>query len=280
MKITILGSGGGEAYPAIFCNCEHCEKARKAGGKSIRSLSQTLINDDLIIDLPADTNSHLQRFGLSLGNIENALITHAHLDHFYPTMFGVRGGGFSHNMKYENFNIYGSDIVKKCFDSECEVFSIGEGFKSKINFPVVVPFEEFKVGKYLVIALPANHAPQLNSLNYIISDGKVAVLYFVDTGYPNEDVINFLSGYKTPIKCVVMDSTMGIAPFGTYRYHMGFEENIVLKNKLTNNNIVSENAIFIANHITHNNAGLHEEIEKYFDKENIIVAYDGFTLNF
>ena len=69
MKIKILGSGGGEAYPATFCACEHCNAARRAGGKSIRTLSQTLINDDLLIDFPADTAEHARRFGLNLGDI-------------------------------------------------------------------------------------------------------------------------------------------------------------------------------------------------------------------
>ena len=50
MEIKILGSGGGEGYPALFCGCEHCNAARKAGGKSLRSLSQTLIDGKLLID--------------------------------------------------------------------------------------------------------------------------------------------------------------------------------------------------------------------------------------
>ena len=34
MKITILGSGGGEGYPAAFCGCDHCNAAR-AGKKAL-----------------------------------------------------------------------------------------------------------------------------------------------------------------------------------------------------------------------------------------------------
>lgn len=34
MELKILGSGGGEGYPALFCECDHCKAARKAGGKS------------------------------------------------------------------------------------------------------------------------------------------------------------------------------------------------------------------------------------------------------
>ena len=69
MKIKILGSCGGENFPASFCCCEHCEMARRAGGKSLRSLSQTLIDGDLLIDFPSDTDDHCRRFGVNLGKI-------------------------------------------------------------------------------------------------------------------------------------------------------------------------------------------------------------------
>ena len=69
MKIKILGSGGGESFPASFCCCAHCEEARKAGGKSLRSLSQTLIDDDLLIDFPSDTDAHCREYNINLGRI-------------------------------------------------------------------------------------------------------------------------------------------------------------------------------------------------------------------
>ena len=100
MKIKILGSGGGERYPASFCSCEHCEEARRVGGKSLRTLSQTLINDDLIIDFPLDTDMHCVSFGINLGKIENALITHTHSDHFLPIIANGRGDLNAHNFKY------------------------------------------------------------------------------------------------------------------------------------------------------------------------------------
>ncbi len=279
MKITIWGSGGGEGYPALFCNCDHCKSARAKGGKSIRSLSQTLVNDDLIIDLPADTLSHLQKYSASLGSIENVLITHSHCDHFYPTMFLFRGGGFAKGLVSESFNIFGSDKVKECFLSEDKVFPIGDINKSKIVFPKFNVYEQFKVGKYFVTALPANHAPQLNSLNYVVSDGKTAMLYFLDTGYPCKEVLDYLETYKTPIKCVIMDATMGVAPFGTYRYHMGFAEIIALKKELIERKIAKQ-AIFVASHITHNNAGLHEEIQEQLSSYDIVVAFDGYSIEF
>ena len=58
MKLTYLGTAAAEGFPAIFCNCEFCKEARKLKGKNIRTRSQSIINDDLLIDFPADSYMH------------------------------------------------------------------------------------------------------------------------------------------------------------------------------------------------------------------------------
>ena len=58
MKIQYLGTAAAEGYPALFCECENCTKAKQLGGKNIRSRSQALIDDKLLIDYNADTNLH------------------------------------------------------------------------------------------------------------------------------------------------------------------------------------------------------------------------------
>ena len=50
MRLTYLGTAAAEGFPAIFCNCEYCNEARRLGGKNIRTRSQALVNDDLLID--------------------------------------------------------------------------------------------------------------------------------------------------------------------------------------------------------------------------------------
>lgn len=81
MKIKYLGTGAFEGMPALFCGCEVCKRARAAGGKNIRSRSQALVNDELLLDFNADTCMHFQRYGLDLGKVRACLITHSHCDH-------------------------------------------------------------------------------------------------------------------------------------------------------------------------------------------------------
>ncbi len=52
MKLTYLGTAAAEGWPAVFCNCPCCRQARVLGGKDIRTRSQALVNEDLLLDLP------------------------------------------------------------------------------------------------------------------------------------------------------------------------------------------------------------------------------------
>ena len=50
MKLTYLGTAAAEGWPAVFCNCENCKEAARLGGRNIRTRSQALVNDDLLLD--------------------------------------------------------------------------------------------------------------------------------------------------------------------------------------------------------------------------------------
>ena len=58
MKIKYLGTAAAEGVPALFCRCPVCEKSRSAGGRNIRSRSQAIIDDTLLIDYPPDSFMH------------------------------------------------------------------------------------------------------------------------------------------------------------------------------------------------------------------------------
>lgn len=280
MKLEILGSGGGEGYPAAFCGCDHCNAARKAGGKSLRSLSQSCIDRELMIDLPADTHAHTRASGINLGEIENLLITHTHADHYIPQLFDIRAEGFAHKLKYKVMNVIGNSDVKAFFDGVFAYFPISPNARDNLNFIEAVPLHKMRVGRYDVTPLHANHALEQLSLNYIIEDGKSSLLYLIDSGLPLPETMEYLASLKRSFDCVVMDGTMGNCPLGTYPQHMGFAENVILKEKLLECGSACADTRFIVTHITHNHAGLHEEIEKTLSPHGILTAYDGMTVEF
>ncbi len=281
MKLKILGSGGGEGFPALFCRCNNCENARKLGGRNIRTCSQALINDELLIDLPMDTISHSLNTGMCFGDYKSVLITHTHIDHFAPTLLRSRGGVYAHNLKHQKINIYGPNNIKSVFDLTNSGFGeVPEHIMENINLTPLKDKTPVFIDGYNVIPLKALHAPNLGSFNYvIIKDGK-SVLYLLDSGYPEKETLSYLSSLNITFNCVVLDATMGVSPVNAYKYHMGFEENKMLKEELISLNIANEETVFIASHITHNKAGTHEEIEEIFNGTGIIVAYDGLEVEF
>lgn len=275
MKIQILGSGGGEAYPALFCGCEHCNSARKAGGKSLRSLSQTLIDGKLLIDLPADTHMHFMQNNLNMGDIERLLITHTHADHYIPQILDTRGCDYAHNLGAEKLHIYGNEEVIKKFNGTFSMYSLPDEIRNNIVFHTEQAFKPFIAGKYTVTPLKAHHAPEEKPLNYIIDDGEKALLYLLDTGYPFPETLERIVNYGKKFDCVIMDATMGV---NYYEGHMNFAENKKLKAYLCGAGVCADNAKFVIAHITHNHCGLHEELEEYFKADGIDVAYDGLSL--
>ena len=84
MKFRYLGTAAAEGWPALFCDCEACRKAAALGGKNIRTRSQALVDDKILIDFPADTLWHTLTYHLPLFSIHTCLITHSHSDHLYP----------------------------------------------------------------------------------------------------------------------------------------------------------------------------------------------------
>ena len=106
MKLTYLGTAAAEGFPAVFCNCQYCREARKLGGRNIRTRSQALVNDDLLLDLPADTYSHFLQNGIEGDTIKYLLITHTHTDHFYPEEFLMRTDCFAHDMRANTLQVY------------------------------------------------------------------------------------------------------------------------------------------------------------------------------
>ena len=84
MKITYLGTAASEGLPAPFCTCPVCQKARQEGGKSVRTRTQALVDESLLIDFPPDTYLHWLRNNFDFLKVTDLLVTHSHMDHWYP----------------------------------------------------------------------------------------------------------------------------------------------------------------------------------------------------
>ncbi|HEX7456525.1 MAG TPA: MBL fold metallo-hydrolase [Candidatus Nanoarchaeia archaeon] len=78
MKIKFLGTSAGWPLPRLGCKDKICSST---DNKDIRTRSQALVNDILLLDLGPDTYTHLKNPKVDPTKIKYAAITHEHPDH-------------------------------------------------------------------------------------------------------------------------------------------------------------------------------------------------------
>ena len=279
MKFQYLGTAAAEGWPALFCRCEKCMEALKRGGKDIRTRSQAMVNDDLLIDLPPDTYLHKLQHGLELSKVRDLLITHWHMDHFFARELCNHGGCYSHDMIEPELHVH-------CAQGTLDTFLADTGWTMKtceeraIVWHILKPYESFTAGRYTVTPLPAKHMLEMKNGEpyfYLIEEGEKSVLYCHDTGIFYDEVWEFLAKREKPLSMLSVDGTYGPAAAG-YGGHMGLPENIIVRDRLKEIGLVDENTVCVINHFSHNGGMAHDEFSALAGKEGFLVSYDGMKL--
>ena len=201
LKLTYYGTAAGEGWPGLFCNCELCNQARNLGGKNIRTRSQALVNDDLLIDLPPDTNMHSLVYGLDLSKVNHLLVTHSHSDHFSPTDLEMVREPYAHE-RPNVFHVYGNEKVKEKLWSN--VPGISEE-SANLEIHTLKPFVPIKIKDYTVIPLLAAHDRKEECLFYLIKQYDKSILYAHDTGAFPDQTIEYLKSCGVRPNLVSLD---------------------------------------------------------------------------
>ncbi len=279
MKIKYLGTSAAEGVPALFCFCDVCKKSAEAGGRNIRTRSQAVIDDKLLIDFPADTYLHILNYGLDLKEVQHCLITHAHPDHLYPLDIDMRRGCFAYP-KTPNGHIpltfyaskkSGEGIVRIIEDNRLDE-------KANVRFQRVKPFEPFEAGGYIATALKADHARELEPVFYAVSDGKKTLLYAHDTGYFPEDTWEYLERTKPYFDFVSLDCTGCV--FNYRQGHMGIDTCTEVKNRLLEIGVADDKTVWCLHHFSHNGLVTYDEFVPEAEKKGFLVSYDSMEYEF
>src|SRR5438094_175081 len=114
MEILFCGTAAAEAWPALFCTCDACRRARELGGKNTRSRSAYMLADRIRVDFGPDSNLHQQKYALDYSELEHLVITHSHDDHWFPADLGYRREGFS-LVRPEPLHVWGNAKVEAKF---------------------------------------------------------------------------------------------------------------------------------------------------------------------
>lgn len=270
MKIKYLGTAAAEGVPAIFCNCDTCQRARKAGGRNIRTRSQAMIDGKILIDFPSDTYLHMLRDGESFADLEYCLITHAHMDHFYTSEINCRKVGFGHPI-VPTLHFYATEPGCRKFESDTANEGVVE--QGRVALHEIEPFKPFMIEDYKITPLKAAHDPKSGPVIYLIEHDGQAILYAHDTGTLPEETMEFFRNYKGKLSLLSLDGTCGIID-DDYYGHMTIPRDRALRKEFEALGIVDEKTVFVLNHFSHNGRVTYDELCEIVKDEGFVVSYD------
>jgi len=268
MKIQWLGTAAAEGWPALFCQCDACMEAQRRGGRNIRSRSGALIDENLLIDLNPDLLYQKQRFNLDLGKVEDVIVTHFHSDHFTPMHFGMMVPVYAHRKSDKPIRVHAS----------AKVFSLLRHVPEGVELIETKNGESFEAAGKIVTPLPAMHGggPENQAQFYLIQKGRDSILYAHDTDLFSDEAWAILEDkIKEPLDILSVDCTNGPLPHEVYRGHMGFDQDVMIKNMLMEKGLADERTLYVSNHFSHNGHVLYEEAQERMAPHGFLISYDG-----
>ncbi len=267
MILQVLGTAAAEGWPALFCECEACRKAREAGGNDIRRRASYQLGDTIHIDWGPDSYNSMIAFGLDYSPLRHLLVTHAHQDHWMPIELSWRRPGFSKIAAGSHLNIYGNAKVGQRLAAELE----GTPEACAMSFSQIEAFGELDLGDATAVALPARHAPDQQAFIFLLAVGGSEVLIGHDTGWFADEVWEYLASRR--LSYALLDCTYGTNDLR--EGHMGGAAVIETARRLEDLGALAEDCRVIATHFSHNCLKMHDELAEYFAAHGIEVAYDG-----
>ncbi|MGC8862808.1 MAG: MBL fold metallo-hydrolase [Armatimonadota bacterium] len=269
MRLDILGTAAAEGWPAVFCGCDTCRRARAAGGKNIRTRQSVQIDRIIKIDLPPDTHYHQFRFGLQLCELKHLFVTHSHEDHLALNELHYLKPPFAHNLSHPPIRIYGNQTVTEAVDS----------IKTSADLPIETitlrPFVPVRADHLTVTPVPAQHKPDEMCLTYVLQSEDSTVLCAWDTGQYDRKSAEHLSGYV--FNAMIVECTQGTLDMPS-RLHMGLAGVCELRDALAKSGAVNAGTRIILTHFSHNIGLLHDEFALIADREGMEVAWDGMVV--
>ena len=267
MRIQWLGTAAAEGWPALFCQCDACMEAQRRGGRNIRSRSGALIDEDLLIDLNPDLLYQKQKFNLDLGKVEDVIVTHFHSDHLTPMHFGLMVPVYAHRKSEKPIRVHASEKIISMLKRAPEGVELIETKNG----------ESFEAAGKIVTPLPAVHGgPESQAQFYLIQKGRDSILYAHDTDLFCDEAWEILEAkLKEPLDILSVDCTNGPLPHEIYRGHMGFDQDVMIKNMLIEKGLADERTVFVSNHFSHNGHVLYEEAQERMAPHGFLISYDG-----
>lgn len=278
MKLQYIGTGAAEGFPGLFCQCDACVRARRIGGRNIKTRSCAILNDQVLIDLSPDIYTQSLKLGLELWRVRHLVVTHTHQDHldrFFLSTRAKDGATILPEVPEEEnrLYVYGSRYVHEVMEQALQE-EIHANW-DRLSYVPVLPGQWFDAGGVSFYPLRANHKPDELCLIYIVREGEKSLLYANDTGSLSEETMEEIGSLGLAFDVVSMDCARGTLPGDG---HMGFEENRQLRERLRQMGCAGEHTRYYLNHLSHMSGLIHDDVERMMGPEGFVVAYDGMEI--
>lgn len=272
-----MGTAAAEGWPGLFCTCPICSHARMNGGKNLRTRTQALLDGEILLDFPPDTYTHALTYRLDLSKVHTLLVTHSHMDHWFPTDLIHRHEHFGHGAEGV-LDVYGNEAVEKAFYDHILI----DRFKPHpidgvVHFHVTHGGDRIRAGEWEITAVPADHDHREECLVYICKKHGKTIFYGHDTGTNLSDEAWALIAAER-FDLVSLDATMGQKTIGGY--HMGLPDIEPFLEKMAAMGCVDSHTVRVINHFSHNGGMTQAQLEAWGRERNILAAYDGMEVEF
>ncbi|HBG02601.1 MAG TPA: hypothetical protein DDW87_13720 [Firmicutes bacterium] len=284
---TFLGTSAGEQYPGVWCDCPNCHEARGLGGINIRRNSCAIVSDHTLIDFGPAIPVQLDQQGFSLLKVQTLLVTHSHLDHFFPWYLRWRyypegvasppegdemGPAFTKPLP---LTVYGNSQV---WDLLWQTVK-GDLKGHHLDFVVLKPWEPVATKHLVCTPVKANHDPTQECFNFILEYQGKTILYATDTAALLPETKDFLTGYRFDL--VVMEGTLGFNQQydATVSGHSNFHLNRETRNWMLGQNVLAETTPFVITHTGPHFAPPHERCAPLLAKWGLTLAHDGMKIH-
>lgn len=272
MKVQILGTAAAEGFPALFCNCDACQRAWSKGGRNLRSRSGVIVDDHFMIDYSCDTLMHMYQHSLDLSKIDTLLLSHDHEDHFYVDDFFCRTFGYTGTYdQMAPMTVAGNEACGKKLDSVAHYVEKGKMVFETLHAGDVKLYNGIKA-----TVCPAQHDPGQECFVFLLEKDSKNFFYGHDSGYYPKETWQMLKGRHLDL--VLLECTNGKFGYGLDIGHQGFPENIKVRERMFEENIADENTIFCLSHFSHNGGMDYDDMVAMAVPQGFIVAYDGIVL--
>ena len=283
MIVHFLGTAAAEGYPDAFCNCDNCNAARLAGGRSHRLRSSLLINDELLIDFGPDLLTASMSQDVPLHSISFGLQTHPHEDHLDKLVFFARNRYWDivGVNPVEYFCAQSTiDQLNRLFGRESRLVDFNERQTQEafnVSITTIVPWQEFRFGHYRVQSIATDHDAAKGSMVFAVEDGSGARLFYgTDTGPLPSGSWERLENLGWSFNLIVLDHTSGFGP--PDGSHLNADQFVAEIDLARWHGLIADGAKIFAAHIAHRHNPPHEELVRLTSLAGYAPAYDGLRI--